>query len=238
MIRSLLNCEYYLIIFVRDEFHSVKVQTELIMKNTIPDKTVERLILYKRLLTELEQSGKTNIYSHQIAVMADVTPALVRRDLLAIEYKGVSKTGYLIADLIKSISGLTEEGTSKSLILAGLGNLGRALLTYFNAQQNKFNMVAAFDNDPAKIGRVIAGCHCYAVRDMARYIRELQVELAILTVSAEAAQYVAEQMVESGIKGILNFTPIRLRLNKITVCDELDISLKLEKLAFLSKTND
>ncbi len=204
----------------------------------LPVKTIERLVLYKRLLSLVVREGQKYIYSHQLAHLADNTPAQVRRDLMQIGYASQSKQGYHVEQLIDRIREILENGHKQRIVLAGVGNLGRAFLSYFGYRQPAFEIVAAFDNDENKTGRVIAGCRCFPVDQMENKIRELDAAIGIITVPADAAQNIADRMVESGIRAILNFAPFPIRVPDFVLRGQLDITMELEKLAFLTHKQD
>lgn len=204
-------------------------------RNEIPLRTIERLILYRRILRNLERGGVVSVYSHELADRADNTASQVRRDLMLIGYSGVSKRGYLVERLVSEISKVLDDGDKRNIALVGIGNLGRALLAYFNSRQPHFPVVAAFDSDDSKVNRVIGGCRCHHVREFEGKARELDIRLGIITVPAPNAQQVAERMVAAGVEGILNFAPAPLRLPDGVIEDRLDITLALEKLAFRTK---
>jgi redox-sensing transcriptional repressor len=204
-------------------------------KKDIPVKTVERLVLYKRLLKDLQTKGENSLYSHQLAKMANNTPAQVRRDLMMIGYSGgTPRKGYQIEELIERITSVLEETEEKKIILVGIGNLGRAILSYFSFQHPGLSIVAAFDNDENKTNRVIAGCRCFHLRELEEKVKEFGATIGVITVPAQHAQAAADVMVEAGIKGILNFAPVPLKLPENVFNDRIDISMALEKIAYFA----
>lgn len=216
-----------------ETFNSVK---KITMPNggSLPIKTVERLILYKRLLGDLEKEGVKTIYSHELAALANNTPVQVRRDLMEAGYSGRSRKGYDIPAMTQCFNRVLEPKEVRKVALVGIGNLGRAVLAYFSAQLKNYEVVAAFDEDEEKINRVIAGCKCYSVHEMNDKIRELKIALAILSVPADVAQKTALQLCTAGIRGILNFAPVPLRVPDNVFVGKIDITMELEKIAFFS----
>ena len=141
-----------------------------------------------------------------------------------------------MAELIRSISKFLDGSTPEGVALIGLGNLGRAILAYFSGRRPNLAIVAAFDSDPHKTGRVIHGCRCYAMDKLDGIVHKDAIKTAILAVPADQAQKVVEAMVRAGIKGILNFAPCHLQLlNKVYVTD-MDFTTSLEKVAFFART--
>ncbi len=120
----------------------------------------------------------------------------------------------------------------------GIGNLGRALLTYFTDRNPKLSISAAFDTDPSKIGRVISGCHCHGLDDLADVITKQQILTGILAVPAGAAQEIATKLYNAGIRGIVNFAPIRLSLPPGVYVENLDMTTALEKVAFFARQQE
>ncbi len=200
----------------------------------IPARTIERMVLYKRFLTELMARGEQTIYSHELASMAHNSAAQVRRDLMTIGHAGNPRKGYDIKDLLNRISDILDSSTERFIALVGVGNLGRAILSYFTYRHKGLTIIAAFDVDDAKTDRVISGCKCYPMEKFEEKVKELGVTLGIITLPAGAAQMTADRMVSAGIKGILNFAPVPLKLPPHISSARIDIASSLEKLAYFA----
>lgn len=198
-------------------------------------KSIERLSMYRRLLQAAKGGGTTSVYSYNLADMIGGTAAQVRRDLMEIGYAGNPKTGYDVDDLIKCIGDFLDDPEGERIALVGVGNLGRALLDYFASQHPKLKIVAAFDNDPQKTGRVINGCRCYPIEGAAETIAERGIRVAIMAVPVAVAQAVSEQLVKSGIRGFLNFAPEPLHVPPRVSVENIDMTMALEKTAFLAR---
>jgi redox-sensing transcriptional repressor len=140
-------------------------------RKEIPEKTVERLTLYRRLLAGLKEKGLEHLYSHQLAEFTRNTPAQIRRDIMVTGYTANARKGYTISDLIQKIDETLTVPTKKKIALVGVGNLGRAILSYFNNQHSSLSIEAAFDNDESKVNRVIAGCRCYHLKEIEKKIK-------------------------------------------------------------------
>lgn len=201
----------------------------------IPAKTVERLALYRRVLLDLAKEGTRDVFSHQLAALSNNSPAQVRRDLMFLDFPGGSpRNGYSVDGLAARISETLDSGATRDIALVGVGNLGRAILDYLRARQPALRVTATFDVDQSKAGREIAGCPCYHIDVMKEVVQSRGVTLGVITVPAEKAQDVAERMVDAGIRGILNFAPIPLRLPSHVFTDRLDITMTLEKIAYFA----
>lgn len=204
-------------------------------KPNLPGKTVERLSQYRRILLNILNEGKKNVYSHELAKMMNSTPVQVRRDFMLIGYSGSQSKGYEIKDLIVLISKIIDSPRGQKVAIVGMGNLGRAITAYFNGKRDKLTIVAAFDIDLEKAGRIISGVPCYHISKLQEIIGHENISIGVLTVAPDAAIPTAQLLVESGIKGILNITSVPLSVPDSVFLEEYDIITSLEKVAFFSK---
>jgi redox-sensing transcriptional repressor len=201
----------------------------------IPERNVERLSLYRCLLVELANEGFVTVSSHVLAARGKGTAAQVRRDLMAVDYRCSSTRGYDVHALTRALTVFLDGPDGERVALVGIGNLGRALLDHFNAVGPHLRVVAAFDSDPARTGKVIHGCRCYGSDEMGRIIREQSIQVAMIAVPASGAQKLAERLVECGVRGILNFAPIPLHVPPGVFIERIDMTMALEKVAFFSR---
>jgi redox-sensing transcriptional repressor len=190
-----------------------------------------RLSLYLRVLAVWPADGKVS--SSQIAEACGVTDAQVRRDLAALGNLGQRGIGYESRDLAAAIRAALGIDRTWKAVLVGVGNLARALLRYRGFRAQGFDIVGLFDTDPAKVGQRIEGVTVEALDRLADRVGELNAELAVITVPAEAAQSVADVLVKAGIRGILNFAPALLKLPPKVKLVTVDLAIQLEQLAFL-----
>lgn len=198
---------------------------------SIPVNTLGRLSLYRRLLLEQISAGAVQIYSHQLAALAVSTPAQVRRDLMTIGFAGSPRKGYVIRDLVATINAVLARSVETAVALVGVGNLGRAILAYY-ANRQPVRFAAAFDRAPDKAGRILHGCRCYLVEQMPEIIAREQIHVGVIAVPASEAQAVADQLVLAGVKGILNFAPVRLRVPAGLYVEYVDLMMALDKVAY------
>jgi redox-sensing transcriptional repressor len=201
----------------------------------ISDKTVGRLSRYRRILYGLQAEGVASVYSHQLAELSGVSAAQVRRDMMAIEPSGSSRMGYDVQHVVDSISRLLDADKPEGVVLVGIGNLGRAIIDYFSGRRPNLSIVAAFDIDPTKVNRVIHGCRCYLLSEISSYIREHDIRVGIIAVPAPGAQEVADILVNTGITGILNFAPTRLRIPPDVYIEDRDMTTSLEQVAYFAR---
>jgi redox-sensing transcriptional repressor len=201
----------------------------------ISDKSIGRLSLYRRLLNVLQAEGGRSVFSHQLAQMAGCTAAQVRRDLMAVGYSGNPTHGYDVSRLIESIREFLDAPGGQGVALVGVGNLGKAILAYFTGRRPNLQIVTAFDNDPYKVNRVIHGCRCYGMDDLPEVVAKQGIRLGIVTVPASAAQGVADSLVRAGVRGLLNFAPVRLRVPPSVYVEDIDMTVALEKVAYFAR---
>ena len=190
-----------------------------------------RLSLYLRALAAWpSDSGK--ISSSRIAQACGVTDAQVRRDLASLGNLGQRGIGYEASDLIAAIRPALGIDRTWRAVLVGVGNLARALLRYRGFRAQGFDIVGLFDTDPAKIGLRIEGVTVESLANLVDRVPALRAELAVLTVPAESAQDVTDVLVKSGIRGVLNFAPVLLKLPPKVKLVTVDLAIQLEQLAF------
>ncbi|MCY2930959.1 MAG: redox-sensing transcriptional repressor Rex [Planctomycetota bacterium] len=200
-----------------------------------PDKAIERLSLYRRLLANLAAERVKFIYSHELAQKAGRTAAQVRRDMMILGFSGSPTKGYEVARLIEAIGGFLDAGGLQEIALVGVGNLGRAILSYFAGRRPNLSITAAFDSDPAKVDRVIHGCPCHRMEELASLVAVKSINTAIVAVPAGEAQAVADALVGAGVCGLLNFAPVRLRVPGAVFVENVDLTTSLEKVAFFAR---
>jgi len=201
----------------------------------LPEKTVERMSQYRRVLLNAIREGKTHIFSHELAALHNLTAVQVRRDIMLMGYTGNLRKGYDIKDLIDAIGNILDIDEGQNVAIVGIGDLGKAIVNYFKGKRAKLNLAAAFDIDPNKINRVISGINCYHTNQMAEIIRKENISIGVLAVPPEAAENTAEKLVMSGIKGILNLTTVSLNISQNVYLEEYDMITSLEKVAYFVK---
>ncbi len=203
--------------------------------NSLPEKTVERLSEYRRTLLNLLSKGKTYIFSHELANLHNITAVQVRRDIMLIGYTGMLRKGYNIKELINVIKEIIDSEKGQNVAIIGMGNLGRAITEYFYGKRPKLNILATFDVDPNKVNKIISGAYCYHMNELEEIIKRENIIIGIITVPAEQAAEVAEKLVLSGVKGILNFTSASLNVPDYVYLEEYDMISSLEKVAYFVK---
>ena len=192
-----------------------------------------RLSLYLRGLEGFRREGFAKVSSGQLGSALGVTDAQVRKDLASLGNLGHPGIGYPTEELITAIRRTLGLDREWRVALVGVGNLARALLRYRGFGQQGFRIVALFDADPAKVGQRLEGLEVHPPEQIPAVIAAAEAELGLLTVPAETAQAVADALVAAGIRGILNFAPIVLRLPPGVSEVSVDLAIQMEQLAFL-----
>jgi redox-sensing transcriptional repressor len=192
-----------------------------------------RLSLYLRRLESLLREGTIKVSSSQLGEALGVSDAQVRKDLAVLGHLGQPGIGYPTQELIAAIRRTLGIDREWAVALVGVGNLARALLRYRGFSQQGFRIVALFDADPTKIGQRVDGLEIHAMDRLPAVVKASGAELGLLTTPPDAAQEVADALVAAGIRGVLNFAPIVLRLPPGVRLVAVDLAVQLEQLAFL-----
>ena len=203
---------------------------------TIPSATVARLPVYHRVLASLGADGISTVSSEELAQACGVTSAKLRKDLSHLGSYGTRGVGYDVTFLTYQIArelGITK---SRGLVIAGMGNLGRALASYRAFADRGFHVVAIFDRDPAIIGTQInSGHEILTVKpfsDLAAVTVNSDAQIGVITAPADAAQEIADHMVRAGLISILNFAPVVLNVPATVEVRKVDLAVELQILAF------
>ncbi|HEY1662339.1 MAG TPA: redox-sensing transcriptional repressor Rex [Verrucomicrobiae bacterium] len=201
----------------------------------IPRKTIYRLSIYLRCLARLRENGIGTVSSDALARAAGVKPTQLRKDLAYFGTFGTRGLGYEVAELSEKIS--EELGTSRlqPVILVGVGNLGLALLSYRGFEKEGFEIIAAFDLHPDRERDKEVKQPIYGMAEFPAFVKQQNVKMAILTVPASAAQEVANRLIESGIIGILNFSPIVLSVPEEVMVNNVNLAIELENLSYFTQ---
>jgi redox-sensing transcriptional repressor len=200
--------------------------------SSIPSATVGRLVTYLRILTELEAAGVKSTSSDELATVAHVSAFQVRKDLAYFGRFGTRGAGYTVTTLrreLRRILGLTRPW---HVAIMGMGRLGQALADYPNFDRQEFLLEAAFDVDPAIVGRRFGDLTVDAVADVASVVAERGIDLAFLTVPGHAAQAAADALVAAGVRGILSFAPTVVAVPVHVRLERVDLSAGLQRLTY------
>jgi len=212
----------------------VRIETEVTgkIRKRISESTIRRLSLYLRTLSVLGKEGIATVSSKELASREKLTPAQVRKDLSFFGSFGTRGLGYPVDELRSQIASILGINRIWKVALFGVGNIGSALVSYKEFYRQGFLIVKLFDNDQRKIGSNHKGIIISDIRNMAQEIREEGIEIAIIAVPATVAQYIVDDLVSYGIKAILNFAPVNLRVPPDVYVRNENMSMELEYLSF------
>jgi redox-sensing transcriptional repressor len=198
-----------------------------------PEACVARLSLYVRELNRLGSKQVGFVSSRRLAQQLGLTDAQVRRDLSYFGQFGTSGRGYEVHrlhDRLSSILGVA--GRTWNIALAGIGNLGSALLAYRGFRERGFFFKVAVDTDPQKIGRTVSGMVVAPSHRLPELVKRHDIRIGLIAVPVEAAQAVCDQFVASGVRAIVNFAPVHLEVPPSVWLRVVDLAIELESLAF------
>lgn len=198
----------------------------------IPRKTIYRLSIYLRCLQRLKSNGIRTVSSDALAKAAGVKSTQLRKDLTYFGQFGIRGLGYDVEQLAAMISDLLGTTSLQPVILIGVGNLGRALLTYRGFEQEGFEIIAAFDLNSERRQSKQVKQPIHPMEKLEDIVRSRGVRMAVLTVPATAAQEVTNRLVQCGIAGILNFAPIVLQVPEDVTVNNVNLAIELENLSY------
>lgn len=193
---------------------------------------MRRLPVYLRYLQHLQDTNVKTVSSQDLGQKLDMNPAQIRKDLAYFGEFGRKGIGYEVAYLIDKIKGILKLDRHLNVALIGAGHLGIALSNYNRYTREKLSIVAIFDNDPSKIGETVGNLPIQHIDELESTVRELDIHIGMITVPAPFAQSVADRLVQAGVKGILNFAPVSLRVPPEVQLRSADFTTELQALAY------
>lgn len=188
--------------------------------------------LYYRYLIILNDEGKEKVSSTELSEAVQVDSASIRRDFSYFGALGKRGYGYDVKNLLTFFKKILNQDTLTNVALVGVGNLGHALLNYNFKRSNNIRISCAFDINKDITGKILSGVPVYDMSELKKQLSDQQISIAILTVPSTAAQKTADDMVEAGIKGIMNFTPIRLSAPSNIRVQNVDLATELQTLIY------
>lgn len=201
----------------------------------VSDVVINRLPLYLRMLEFMQKDGKTITSSQELSERLGLSSAQIRKDLSYFGEFGKQGTGYNIEFLQKQLRQILHIDHLWDVAVIGAGDLGRALVHYQGFAAQGFRLVAIFDNAPKKIGIQVGDLTVQSIADLPRVVREKRLEIVILAVPGDAAPGVVTQLVELGIRAILNYAPITLNVPPHVRVYYIDPVVGLQSMAYYLK---
>jgi len=206
-------------------------------KKRISESTIHRLSLYYRALSLFEKEGYETVSSKELAKREKLTPAQVRKDLSFFGSFGTRGLGYPVVELSRQISSILGIDRPWRVALIGVGNIGSALVSYKEFARQRFEIVKLFDNDQRKNGSNHKGIIVSDINNLAKELKKDNIEMVIIAVPATVAQYIVDDVVAAGIKAILNFAPVNLKVPDDVYLRSENMSMELEYLSFAIVNN-
>lgn len=198
----------------------------------ISEAVIRRLPVYLRYLQYLHDMNITTVSSHELGQNLDMNPAQIRKDLAYFGEFGRKGIGYDVQYLIEKIKQILKLDRRLNIALVGAGNLGTALSNYKRFTNEKLKIVGIYDKFSEKIGKKIGPLQVLPIDKLPEAVKELDIRIGIITVPASEAQSVADLMIRAGIKGILNFAPVILKVPPDVPVRNADVTTELESLAY------
>jgi redox-sensing transcriptional repressor len=198
----------------------------------ISESTINRLSLYYRLLLSLEKEGYRTVSSKDLAEREKLTPAQVRKDLSFFGQFGTRGLGYPVTELRQQIGEILGVNRKWNVALIGIGNIGSALVSYKEFQKSGFNIKLIFDNDQRKIGSFHKGTEVHPVKNLRQMLNENNIEVVILAVPAQVAQGIIDEVIDAGVRAVLSFAPINLKVPSHVTLRTVNMAIEMEHLSF------
>jgi len=192
---------------------------------------IKRMLQYKLCLLRFKELGVNTVYSHNLGDAAGVSAVQVRKDFSQYGIKGRKRGGYNIDELLKEMNKIFGE-ERKNIVIVGMGNIGKALSQYNERFVKKnLHIIAGFDIDPSKQNKSF-GIPIFPMEKLDDIVKQHNVSTAIIAVPFQIAQEVCNLLIAAGIKGILNFAPVILKVPEEIVIDNINLSNKLEGILY------
>lgn len=211
----------------------VAVETDSALAERVSEFTVRRMSTYYRILLSLERHGVQTVSSARLAELCAVTSAQVRKDLSYFGSFGTRGLGYQVSDLKSAILGILGLNRRWTMVLFGAGSLGHALFFYQGFRDDGFYFTHVFDADPERTGERWNEVEIRPVAEARKTLEANRVDIAVVATPEEAAQEIADLLVELGVKGILNFAPKQLTVPANVRLRNVNLAVALESLSFM-----
>jgi redox-sensing transcriptional repressor len=198
---------------------------------TLPLRIVRHFPLYLNWIREKMAEGTEYVSAAELAAACGFDPVVTRKELAITGVIGTPRKGFPAAELARAITVCLGWDNSTDAVLVGAGSLGTALLGYDGFREHNFDFVVAFDTNPEKIGSTLHGVPVRNVTEMAMLVKRMNIRLAVLTVPKIHAQACADILIEAGIRGIWNFSPVKLVVPKNVHVENADLAAGLAALS-------
>jgi redox-sensing transcriptional repressor len=190
-----------------------------------------RLSRYKNALYKFREKGLHRVFSNTLAEAVGVLPTQVRKDFSFFGISGNKRAGYQIGELLEKLNSILGKDEIQKVVIAGCGNIGSALMKYAGFEKEGIKIIAVFDINPAKCKRR-GPIPVLPITRLKDFVSEHRIKIGVIAVPDTAAQGVFDAMVSAGIKGVLNFAPLRLKPQESVVINNVNLELELESVAY------
>ena len=213
---------------------NVNTITKSITMKSIPNETIGRLFPYFRALVCLDKEGSETVSSYRLAEVCNINPSIIRKDFSYFGDFGTRGVGYDVKDLMQKIRSILNLDPAKKVALIGVGNIGKALLSYSNFESEGIRIVMAFDNNSKKIGRKIKKVVIEDITTLEERVKSERIQLCILAIPESVTPVIARRLAKVGVKAILSFAPCQLAMPKNVNVTCVDLSTEMARLVFYS----
>ena len=200
-------------------------------------KTISRLSRYRKTILRFQELGFVKIFSDTLGEAVGVTSAQVRKDFSLFGISGNKRGGYQIDKLLDRLQEILGKDHVQKVIVVGIGNIGKALIQYKTFTNEGIHIIAGFDIDPAKVNQK-SKVPIYPFDEMKSFVKKNDIRIGILAVPEIAAKEVFREMVDAGIKGILNFAPIRYKIGEDIIINNVNLQIELENVIYFVNALD
>jgi redox-sensing transcriptional repressor len=198
----------------------------------ISELTTNRLSIYLRCLNDLAAHGIKTISSEGLAERFHLNSAQIRKDLAYFGEFGIRGVGYYVETLQKDLTKILGLDTEHRVCIIGSGRLGTALADYYEFTKSNFSVAALFDADEAKIGQKLGNVQIYDIKDFTEVVANKGIDVAVIAVPSQFAQSILDLVTNAGIKAVMNFAPIPLKVGGETKLKTVDLTISLESLSY------
>lgn len=202
------------------------------MAQDIPKIIIGRLPLYLRVLRRLKEEGEVYASSQKLGELLDISAAQIRKDLSHFGELGKRGTGYEVDFLINKLNQILNIDKVWNMAVIGAGDVGHALARYNGFLNRGFKVSAIFDSDPKKIGTEVRDLVIQDINELEDLIQGDDIKIAVVATPASAAQEVTDTLVDAGIKAILNYAPLYLKVPEGVIVENIDPAVHLQKLSY------
>lgn len=198
----------------------------------ISKETILRLSQYKNVAVKLKSLGFIKVFSDNLADALGISSSLVRKDFALFDIKGNKRGGYSVDQLIAELDIILGKDKPQNIIVVGCGRIGSALINYYRYPKDGITVTAGFDISPEVTSKTETKIPIYDITELQSFIKKNNIKIAIICVSEDSATSITEKLVNYGIEGILNFTPVLLKSSNGCFISNINIKSEIENIFY------